>query len=164
MWHWKNIVGAFFTKEKYPLGSKILTDTPKIKVLCEFDLLAEAIADSLKARSVTNSLIHSVDIIFDADWGYALKAPLDENRPSIMITDNRCPEYWEDLWDRGATALMTGNDFTMNDLTALILRADKHFQSGKRIKNTPYYKTELTRKERAIFLASVQNAGIENKK
>lgn len=139
-----------------------MTDTPSVNVLCGFELLAEAIADSLTHRNVAASLIHPVDIVFDADWGFALKASLDDARPSIIITDNACPEYWEVLWDRGVTALVARNDFTMNDLVTLILRADKQFESGKRIKDTPYHKSELTKRERAVFLASVQNPSMNN--
>ena len=58
---------------------------------------------------------------------------------------------------------MAGSNFTMSDLAALILQADKQFAAGKRTKQTPYYQSPLTNKERAVFRASVQGANVTSK-
>ena len=128
----------------------------KVDVHCGFTLLGEAIGDSLRKRGLEERITNPVDIIFDADWGFALKVPIEQNRVSIIITDNPCPEYWEDLWHRGSTVLMAGDNFSMTDLVGLSLRADTQFAGGGRIKETPHYESKLTKAERRVYLVSVQ--------
>jgi DNA-binding CsgD family transcriptional regulator len=134
----------------------------KITVLCGFNFLGESIADSLELRGVAHCLEHPLDIIFDADWGFALTAPIDPKRISIIITDNPCPQYWEDLWDRSPTILIAGRNFDVSHLVNLALKADKTFGKGERIKETPYYQSSLSKAERKVFWWAVQGEGFSN--
>ncbi len=142
-----------FSTQTYPL---------KTTVLCGFDLIGEAIYDSLEFREVPALLKNSLQVIFDADWGFALTASLDPARPSIIVTDNPCPEYWEDLWDRGPTVLVAGKNITMGELAKFALKADALFEAGKRVKETPFYQSTLTKAERKVFWWAVQGQGLTN--
>jgi DNA-binding CsgD family transcriptional regulator len=134
----------------------------KISVLCGFDFLGESIADSLELRSIATFLTHPLTLIFDADWGFALTAPIDPNRTSVIITDNPCPEYWEDLWDRKPTVLIAGRNFNVNHLLNFAQKADETFGKGKRFKETPYYQSSLSKAERKVFWWAVQNEVFSN--
>jgi hypothetical protein len=72
-----------------PLSSK--NHSPKISVVCGFALLGESIADSMELRELDLHLKNSLQIIFDADWTFALTTPIDASKTSIIITDNPCP-------------------------------------------------------------------------
>lgn len=134
----------------------------KICVLCGFDFLGESIADSLELRSIAAFLNHPLTLIFDADWGFALTAPIDLNRISVIVTDNPCPEYWEDLWDRRPNVLIAGKNFNVATLIRLVQKADETFGKGERIKETPFYQSSLTNAERKVFWWAVQGQGFSN--
>jgi DNA-binding CsgD family transcriptional regulator len=134
----------------------------KITVLCGFGFLGESIADSLELRGLAGVLEHPLDVIFDADWGFALNAPIDPKRISIIITDNPCPEYWEDLWERGPTVLIAGRNFSVSHLINLAQKADKAFAKGGRMKETPYYQSSLSKAERKVFWWAVQSEVLSN--
>jgi DNA-binding CsgD family transcriptional regulator len=136
----------------------------KISVLCGFNFLGESIADSLELRGLANYLEHPLDVIFDANWGFAMTAPLNPNRISIIVTDNPCPEYWELLWERGPTVLISGRNLDVNYLINVAQRIDKAFRKGERIKDTPYYQSKLSKAERKVFWWAVQREGYSNEK
>jgi DNA-binding CsgD family transcriptional regulator len=133
--------------------------SPKISVVCGFALLGESIADSMELRELNLHLTHSLQIIFDADWTFALNVPIDASKTSIIITDNPCPEYWEDLWDRKPTLLIAGKNIGAIDLFNYAIKADTAFTKVKRMKETPHYEVKLTQAQRKIFRLAVQPEG-----
>ena len=58
----------------------------------------------------------------------------------IVVTDNPCPDYWENLWDKGIAALLTGQ-WTAQD----IARAICQVQRGERVRHTPQPLSSLER-------------------
>lgn len=151
-------MSTFFTQTNFDSTNCSVT----ISVSCGFDLLGEAIADSLELRSLATFLKHPLEVIFDADWGFALTTPIDQNKITIIITDNPCPEYWEDLWERGPTVLIVERKFSITKLVEVAMQTDAQFGTGKRIKGTPFYESPMTKAERKVFCLAVQGEGLTN--
>ena len=76
--------------------------------------------------------------------GYAMKYILDNFKDSyVVITDNPCPEYWDDLWDLHPQVLLAGGH-SVQELAIALNRAAK----GEVFRKTPLYETPLTDRER----------------
>lgn len=94
---------------------------------------------------------HKVNVIIDTAQGFALKAQICHKTPSVIVTDNPCPEYWEDLWEHLPTVLIARQNFNLEDLKQAVLQAEESFLAGKRSKQTPYYQSLLTLAERKVL-------------
>lgn len=62
------------------------------------------------------------------------------------MTDNPCPEYWDDLWDLKPNVLLAGS-YSLADVVQALSCASR----GERLRRTPYHQTPLTPAERAIL-------------
>lgn len=88
-----------------------------------------------------------VTVVLDAPWDYAYRAlEATEKASALVVTDNPCGEYWDDLWDLGPTVLIA-KQLPPDELLLLIEQA----AAGTRQKLTPFYQTPLTRTERKVL-------------
>ena len=88
----------------------------------------------------------TLTIILDKPSGFALKRLATVRREgTVVVTDNLCPEYWDDLWDLKPQALLAGGHNT-RELASALLRAAR----GEHFRKTPHYESELTPRERDV--------------
>ncbi len=89
-----------------------------------------------------------ITVLLDAPWGYAYTAfaGLPEHGLTLVVTDNPCGEYWDDLWDLAPTGLIA-RQLSSGELLPIIDRVVR----GERLRLTPFYQTPLTRTERKIL-------------
>jgi len=97
-------------------------------------------------------------LLIDAPWGVALQR-LAQVDPSewVVVTDNPCPEYWEDLWSFWPRSLLAGGHSTEHLADALGRAA-----SGEFFRHTPQHDSPLTCMERRLLRYSAQ--GWENRR
>lgn len=73
-----------------------------------------------------------------------------DERPWIVVSDNPCPEFLEDYWDRGASAIMRTGDLMRFEHVIESLR------DMRRYRQLAPYDRLLTRSERDVLLAEVR--------
>jgi DNA-binding NarL/FixJ family response regulator len=117
-------------------------------VLCPNEFYREVVITALYEYDPPE---HDMTLVIDEPWGLATKTKFNDHERWIIITNNPCPEYWEDLWDIAPTALIAGNK-SFSEVMQIIYRAAK----GERSKVTPFYKQKLTPKERKILSLCAQ--------
>ncbi len=110
------------------------------------ELLLRRQVEALGMRFDRNA---STMLLIDLPFGFALQTlPLLEHSPAqvIVLTENRCPEYWEDLWDYGPAALVVGLqiDQALADTVASV-------GCRERLRVTPPTLSSLTAAERAVL-------------
>ena len=85
-----------------------------------------------------------LSVIVDAPWGYAFEGTaLVQTENSLILTDNPCGEYLEDLWDLSPTVLI-GREVSLKDFIFFVKQAAQ----GQKYKVCPTYQTPLTKSER----------------
>lgn len=90
----------------------------------------------------------SLNVLLDNPSGFAMNYLLGRSCPQcIVITDNPCPEYWDDLWDLRPRALLAGG----HSLDELINAINRVFK-GEIFRKTPFYETPLTIRERQCLM------------
>lgn len=128
------------------------------RLQCPLPALAAVIAHSLQ-RFGWETLEHApVGLLVDGPWGVALNVLSREHAQEwVVVTDNPCPEYWEDLssfWPRG---LLAGGH-TIGDLADALNRA----HAGESFRRTPQHDSPLTWIERRLLRYSAM--GWENRR
>jgi len=88
-----------------------------------------------------------VILVIDAPPGFALRE-LRTHRlsPVVVMTENPCPEYWEDLWRLEPTVLLAGSH-SLGDL----MRAADRAGNGQRYRETPETDSLLSKREQAVM-------------
>jgi DNA-binding NarL/FixJ family response regulator len=90
-----------------------------------------------------------VTLLFDMPLGFGLHmlqiTPVLPPR-LIIITQNRCPEYWDDLWDFHPTGVLLESDLErqINLVFALVARTGRY-------RSVPAANSQLTRTERKVL-------------
>ena len=115
-------------------------------------LLTDALRSVLERRV---SIDVATTLILDTPWGYAFDYYEDvKETMTVILTDNPCGEYWEDLWGLNPNALIFYGGqlidyraLTLIELIFCLERAEK----GERFRSTPYYKSPLTYRERTLL-------------
>ena len=97
-------------------------------------------------------------LLIDAPSGFALQV-LDQKTTNdwVVVTDNPCPEYWEDLWSLSPRGLLAGGNSALSVTNAL-----RHVISGGFLRSTPEHRSSLTRLERSLLQYNAQ--GWDNKR
>lgn len=97
-------------------------------------------------------------LLIDGPWDVALPV-LEQGNPSewVVVTDNSCGEYWEDLWISRPRGLLAGGH-SVEELANALFRA----QSGESFQRTPQHDSPLTCIERRLLRLSAQ--GWENRR
>jgi DNA-binding NarL/FixJ family response regulator len=96
-------------------------------------------------------------LIIDSPLGSAFRSLERITAPhpvTLVITFNPCTEYWEDLWDMGATALLVSPKSE-----AEIAAATHAVSYGNRYRGTPNRRSELNAREREILRCVAQGEG-----
>lgn len=107
------------------------------------------LGELLKIFLVEQNRCHlPLTIILDSPWGYAYQALEAEPKrdATLVVTDNSCGEYWDDLWDLAPTVLIA-KQLSSGELLPII----DQMAAGKRFRFTPFYETPLTKTERKIL-------------
>ncbi len=89
------------------------------------------------------------ELLVDVPFGFALRTLELRNRTSddvVVLTENSCPEYWDDVWDLQPAGLLVGipGDPILNDVLA-------HIARGERYRLTPAVPSHLTPAERTLL-------------
>lgn len=125
---------------------------------CDIPALGEEISQSLQRFGWEVCEHASRGLLIDGPWGVALQQSAEANLSDwIVVTDNPCPEYWEDLWSSGPCGLLAGGHSVEHLADALGRSA-----SGECFRRTPQHDSPLTCLERRLLRSSAQ--GWENKR
>lgn len=96
-------------------------------------------------------------LLLDGPSGYALRYLSDEKGSStVVVTDNPCPEYWEDLWASSPLALVACMD------AATVTQALEQAAEGEGVRILPARSSRLSSQERALLRLSA--LGWENRR
>ncbi|WP_245872988.1 LuxR C-terminal-related transcriptional regulator [Deinococcus planocerae] len=130
----------------------------RYRLCCGVPALAAEIEPGLQRLGWGVDERASLGLMIDAPFGYALHR-LEQVDPSewVVVTDNPCPEYWEDLWSFSPRALLAGGYNTAHVAHALGRAAPKRFY-----RHTPLHDSSLTCVERRLLRSNAQ--GWENKR
>ena len=102
---------------------------------------------ALKREGYSLSDFGALTVVLDKPSGFALNRLGKVRREGVVvITDNLCPEYWEDLWDLNPQVLLAGGHDT-HELTSALVRAVR----GEHFRKTPHYESDLTPRERDVL-------------
>jgi DNA-binding NarL/FixJ family response regulator len=110
----------------------------------------EATAKALATELGGWTTEQTITVMVDDPWGFAL-GRLESTDPAtrglmVVITSNTCPEYLEDLWDLGPTALVSST-YGFAAVTGVIKRAAQ----SQRTRMTTSQGTCLTPRERQVL-------------
>lgn len=127
---------------------------------CGIPALADEISQSLQRFGWEVCEHASLGLLIDGPWGVALQqvAQVDPGE-WLVVTDNPCPEYWEDLWAFGPRGLLAGGHSVEHLADALGRAASEPEECFQR---TPQHDSPLTCLERRLLRSSAQ--GWENKR
>lgn len=128
------------------------------RLRCAIPALATEIKESLQRLGWEVCGQAPAGLLIDGPWGVALQE-LIRNDPSewVVVTDNPCPEYWEDLWTFRPRALLAGGH-SVEHLADALRRA----ATGEFFRRTPQHDSPLTCMERHMLRYSAQ--GWENRR
>lgn len=126
----------------------------KVQIRCGAEALRLEVENALGKADLT--LRKDLTVVLDSPPGFAMKVlqSLDAST-AIVVTDNPCPELWEDLWNLSPRVLLAGGH-SLKELLQAVERADR----GERLRKTPHYEPVLTRQERAVLRLCAQ--GLSN--
>lgn len=117
-----------------------------LEIKCAYEKLAKEVEDALKREHFTCTNC-SLTLILDQHVGFALKTLLARSgERTVVVTDNPCPEYWEDLWSLKPQVLLAGGH-SIKELIDALERAAK----GERFRRVPHHESKLTPRERDIL-------------
>lgn len=117
-----------------------------LEIRCAYETLAIEVERALSCEYPTWADCSCI-LVVDKPVGFALKTLLNcAKGRKIVITDNPCPEYWEDLWELQPQILLAGGH-NIKELANALMRASK----GERYRKTPHYAKQLTPREREIL-------------
>jgi DNA-binding CsgD family transcriptional regulator len=114
-----------------------------LRILCGY----LSLGISLKASLPPEALQLPYMLLIDAPFGYALTAlaSLDAHA-TLIISDNPCPDYWEDLWSMEPQGLLVGGT-TLPEITQALAQLAR----GERFKRTPAQQSPLTQRQRHVL-------------
>lgn len=140
-----------------PLATSPVVPRP-YRLHCCLPALAAVIERSLHPLGWKVCAQAPIGLLIDGPWGIALQE-LAENDPSewVVVTDNPCPEYWEDLWTCWPRGLLAGGHRVEELAEAL-----HHASLGESVRRTPHHDSPLTCIERRLLRYSAQ--GWENRR
>lgn len=118
---------------------------PQCRILSGNALLGELLKTFLEEQHRCRL---PLTILLDSPWGYAYQALEAEPKrdATLVVTDNPCGEYWDDLWDLAPTVLIA-KQLSSGELLPII----DQMAGGERLRFTSFYQTPLTRTERKIL-------------
>ncbi len=94
-----------------------------------------------------SSSFQALSLFLDVPWGFAAATfPHIESSHSIILTNNLCPEYLEDLWDLKPTVLVA-KQLGLNQLEEYL----EYARDGQSVKLVPNYNLALTKSERKVL-------------
>ncbi len=115
-------------------------------------LLGQLLKSQLEA-----SITQLLTVVLDAPWGYAFSQQQAlQSSASLIITDNPCGEFIEDLWDLHPTVLIA-KQIGLDDLVFFCKQA----LQGNRLKIALPYQSPLTKAERKILRLSALHISLE---
>ena len=94
-------------------------------------------------------LTSNLKVIVDKPHSFAMKQLLEgagEGFTSIVVTNNACPEYLEDVWALGPHALLTGG-YSAEEIAAAL----HSVLSGERYRNVPHQQSKLAKREQEVL-------------
>jgi DNA-binding NarL/FixJ family response regulator len=119
-------------------------------VLCGVSAISELVVHYLETISFEYDPLATQIVLLDAPQGFALRhvetlgqCPSD----TIVVTNNHCPEYLEDLWAL-QPAILLASDRLIDGTLATAL---EHLVRGERYRRTPGQPTLLTPCERLLL-------------
>ena len=133
--------------------------TPQsFRVQCGIPALAAELVSTLEPLGWVMDEAADLTLMIDGPWGSAMH--LLQIHPAcqmVLLTDNPCAEYWEDLWDFTPRALLVGGH-SVPDIAKALARA----QAGETFRQVPRHDSPLTTGERKLLQAAA--IGLENKR
>lgn len=134
------------------------TATLAYRLRCGVPALAAEIGKGLQLFGWEEAEQSFPSLLIDAPPGFALQEleKADAN-VWIVVTDNPCPEYWEDLWSFSPRGLLAGGHSARYVIEAL-----NYTTFGEPFRHTPQYNNLLTHLERQLLNLSAH--GWENKR
>lgn len=140
-----------------PLATSPVVPRP-YRLRCCLPALAAVIQRSLHPLGWEVCAQAPTGLLIDGPWGIALQE-LAQNDPStwVVVTDNPCPEYWEDLWTFRPCGLLAGGH-TVEELAEALRRASP----GESFRRTPQHDSPLSCIERRLLRYSA--LGWENRR
>lgn len=129
-------------------------DWRRFTILCGIPCLAHSLTASLQALGLLPDHEATTTLLFDLPTGFALKMLETRDlgtRDVIVMTENVCPEYAEDLWDLDPAGLLVGVDLDRALLVAMAEVAD-----GARYRLAPTPSSSLTTLERSVLRYAAQ--------
>lgn len=125
---------------------------------CGIPALADEISQSLRHFGWEVCKHAPLGLLIDGPWGVAFQQVAQVNPGEwVIVTDNPCPEYWEDLWAFGPRGLLAGGHSVQHLADALGRAA-----AGESFRSIPQHDSSLTCLERRLLRFSAQ--GWENKR
>ena len=128
------------------------------QIQCGIPALAQGIVQGLKPFGWQPNEQANISLLIDGPWGFALKC-LEQKTASkwVIVTDNPCPEYTEDLWSYGPHALLVGAHGAEEIVNAL-----ERTVLGEFFHRTPQHESPLSSLERKLLRCSAM--GWENQR
>lgn len=132
----------------------MLVRTAQLHVVGTQPLFTRLLEDTLHTRLPD---FPNFTLIIDGPVGFAFQAVTPERaHTSIVLTQNTCPEYLDDLWHLGLLGLVVQWD-TVEQLASLLRRMETH----QRVRVTPPAPSALTGAERGLLRLVAR--GLSNK-
>lgn len=126
-------------------------------VQCAIPSLADELGSGLELLGWTLEPGAELTLLIDGPWGTALQHLLEHPTENLVVlTDNPCPEYWEDLWSLSPRALLVGGH-SVADIDKALARA----QAGETFQQVPRHHSPLTVCERRLLRLAA--TGLDNK-
>jgi DNA-binding NarL/FixJ family response regulator len=128
------------------------------RLRCGIPALAIEIARGLQQLGWERNEQGDAGLLIDAPSGFALQELAHADPGNwVVVTDNLCPEYWEDLWACSPRGLLAGGHSAQSVTEAL-----SRIRSSGAFRHTPQHTSPLTCVERRLLRHSAQ--GWENKR
>ena len=128
------------------------------KLLHGVPTAASELAGTLRRLGWVSVETASIALVVDIPWGSAFQTlRTDGARGAVVVTDNPCPEYWEDLWQQHPAALLAGG-CSVAEMAGALGRA----YAGETFRRTPSQESRLTASERRLLQLTA--LGLENKR
>lgn len=127
------------------------------RILCGIPALAQQVKGNLHQIGWEAREDAPITLLVDGPWGFALKREWYTQGELVVVTDNPCPEYWEDIGDLRPRALLAVGH-SVHDTADALRRAS----NGEFFRRTPQHDSPLTSCERKLLRHSAM--GWDNKR
>lgn len=130
----------------------------RYRLHCALKALGDELSASLKQQGWHVEEAADLTLVIDGPWGVALQALANDTAENtVVVTDNPCPEYWEDLRELQPRVLLVGGH-NIPEVAEALERA----QAGEHFQRLPCHDSPLTCTERMLLRYSAM--GWENKR